>query len=118
MTIIITLPYPPSANHYLGRRGRGTYLTTDAKSYHSTVNEIIRKAGFAGVIQDTDRLAVQLTCHMPDKRKRDLGNVEKVLMDSLTRAGFWPDDSQVDDLRITRATITAGGSVTVAVTLL
>lgn len=104
----ITLPWPPSANHYLAHTSRGTYLKPEAKAYHSTVEHIARVAGIVSEIADGQRIAVRLDCYPPDHRKRDLGNVEKVLLDSLTRAGVWPDDSQIDDLRITRQAVGRG----------
>ena len=39
----------------------------------------------------------------PDNRKRDLGNLDKCLLDALTKAGVWTDDSLVDDQRFRRA---------------
>ena len=51
----------------------------------------------------------------PNIIARDLGNVEKALCDALTHAGLWHDDSQIDDLRIIRAPVVAGGRVTVRV---
>ncbi|NBW20709.1 MAG: RusA family crossover junction endodeoxyribonuclease [Caulobacteraceae bacterium] len=41
----------------------------------------------------------------PDRRKRDLDNILKSLLDALTHAGVWEDDSQIEDLRIYRSTI-------------
>jgi len=51
----------------------------------------------------------------PDKRRRDLDNLPKALLDGLTHSGIWDDDSQIDDLRIMRGEIVKGGSVTVVI---
>lgn len=41
-------------------------------------------------------VAVSVTLHAPDKRRRDLDNFGgKALLDALTHAGVWLDDSQV-----------------------
>ncbi|SFY16614.1 RusA family crossover junction endodeoxyribonuclease, partial [Azotobacter vinelandii] len=39
----------------------------------------------------------------------------KCLCDSLTHAGLWGDDSQIDDLRIVRGPVVKGGKITVKV---
>ncbi|MCG7044530.1 RusA family crossover junction endodeoxyribonuclease, partial [Pseudomonas aeruginosa] len=51
----------------------------------------------------------------PDRRKRDLDNLLKGLLDSLTKAGAWDDDGLVDDLRIVRGEVKAGGEVLVTI---
>ncbi len=61
----------------------------------------------------TGRLRVEIEAYPPDRRKRDLDNILKSLLDALTYAGIWEDDSQIDDLRIYRSTI--GGMVKVRV---
>lgn len=48
------------------------------------------------------RLAVVIHATMPDKRKRDIENIQKALLDSLEHAGVYIDDSQIDDLHIIR----------------
>lgn len=63
----------------------------------------------------TGRLGVTIHCHVPDHRRRDLGNLEKCLCDSLTNAGIWEDDSQIDDLRLVRASKVEGGMVRVEI---
>ncbi len=59
------------------------------------------------------RLGMLIEAYPPDKRSRDLDNILKSLLDSLTKAGVWADDSQIDDLRVVRKTV--GGMVKVRV---
>jgi Holliday junction resolvase RusA-like endonuclease len=53
---------------------------------------------------------------MPDRRVRDLDNCLKVALDSLTKAGVWADDGQIDRLLIIRAGIQAPGKLIVRIT--
>ena len=48
-------------------------------------------------------LKVEVHAYMPDKRRRDIMNLEKTSSDALTRAGFWLDDTLIWDYRIVRA---------------
>ncbi|MBG7476336.1 RusA family crossover junction endodeoxyribonuclease [Pseudomonas aeruginosa] len=52
---------------------------------------------------------------LQDRRKRDLDNLLKGLLDSLTKAGAWDDDGLVDDLRIVRGEVKVGGEVLVTI---
>lgn len=56
-----------------------------------------------------DRLALHIVAFPPDRRKRDLDNLPKGVLDTLTKAETWIDDSQIDDLRITRGHVVKGG---------
>lgn len=47
----------------------------------------------------------------PDKRKRDIDNLLKPLLDSLVDYGALPDDSMIYDLRIQRFNTIKGGQV-------
>ena len=55
-----------------------------------------------------DRLIVTIEAYPPDKRKRDLDNILKSLLDALQHAGMYPDDSQIDVLSIARKTTFKG----------
>jgi len=61
----------------------------------------------------TERLACLITVHPPDRRRRDLDNLLKSLLDSLQHAGLYADDSQIDQIHIYRSSIEKGGSVVV-----
>lgn len=48
------------------------------------------------------RYRVSIVAHFADRRRRDLDNVAKAVLDGLNDV-VWGDDSQVDDMRIVRA---------------
>jgi crossover junction endodeoxyribonuclease RusA len=109
--IELTLPWPPSVNHYWRNVAGKTIISADGRAYRKAVADqvLIQR----GAKQMAGRLAVEIVAHVPDKRRRDLDNLLKSVLDSMTHAGVWLDDSQIDDLRITRAGI--GGMVKVRV---
>jgi crossover junction endodeoxyribonuclease RusA len=45
-------------------------------------------------------LKVDLQVSRPDNRIRDLDNLLKCVLDAITHANLWNDDSQITDLRI------------------
>jgi crossover junction endodeoxyribonuclease RusA len=73
-------------------------ISEKGRDYRKEVAESL-----AGSSTITGPVKVEVECWMPDRRKRDLDNLFKAIGDSLTHAGVWEDDSQVDDLRIYRA---------------
>lgn len=48
------------------------------------------------------RIKLTIDAYPPDKRKRDLDNLFKAVLDSLQAAEIFPDDCQVDELSIKR----------------
>ena len=109
--IEITLPSPPTNNTYYRTVNGRTMISEKGRKYASAVAEqvLIQNASkrFEG------RLSVHIDAHVPDKRKRDLDNCFKAILDSLTKAVVWLDDSQIDILSINRCGI--GGFVKVVV---
>lgn len=61
-------------------------------------------------------MAMFISLYPPDRRKRDIDNVLKALLDALQHAGCYEDDSQLDDLRIVRCEVRKGGSCVVVIT--
>ncbi len=96
----IELPWPPSINHYWRHTKNGHYISNEGKAYRETVCYSCVK--HRGILSDDTRLSVGIEAFPPDKRKRDLDNVLKSLLDALQHAGIYKDDSQIDSLSISR----------------
>ena len=114
--IEIELPFPPSLNAYYRHPSKGPLagrhlISAKGREYRSEVIRRIAPMNYSA----RGRLAVVITCHAPDKRRRDLDNLVKGLNDALTHAGLWADDEQIDDLRIIRGANVSGGKVVVSV---
>ena len=104
MQYTITLPFPISVNHYWSHRVIGrrvcTYLTDAGRAFKDLVTKAVVLCG--GQLGLTQELAVKVILHAPDGRRRDIDNFGgKALLDALTSAGVWKDDSQVKDLHLT-----------------
>ena len=109
----LTLPWPPSVNRYYRNVAGVTKISAEGRAYRAAVVNLL--AEHRTVPPLAGAVAVDIEAHMPDRRRRDLDNLLKGLLDALTHAGLWLDDSQVADLRIRRAP-TIGGMVKVRVT--
>jgi len=113
MLVTFTIPYPPSVNHLYGRTRFGSsYIKPEGKQFYALTAMLISK--HAGAFP-SQRLSVAIKMLPPDKRKRDLDNVLKAILDSVTKAGVWNDDSQIDRLLIERANVIKNGSVTMTI---
>jgi len=107
---VTELPYPPSVNHYWRRVGNRTLISKKGREYRRAVNAHLTIYGFkdhplAG------RISASFTAFPPDRRKRDLDNLLKALLDALEHAGVYRDDSQIDSLTIERGEVVQGGCV-------
>ena len=111
----LTLPYPPSINHYWRHyRGR-TVISQDGRRFREDVLALVpaqealpqtatsaqrsgsgpRKPPAGG------RIALCMDAFPPDRRRRDLDNIQKPVLDALEHAEVYLDDSQID-LLLTR----------------
>lgn len=98
--MVIELPWPPSVNHYWRRQGNRYFVSQEGKNYRDEVLYLCHK--LRGQFNAKDRLYMTIEAYPPDKRRRDLDNILKSLLDSLQYAGVYEDDSQIDKLAITR----------------
>jgi len=111
--ISLTLPFPPTVNTYYRSIPRGKIcqpiISKKGREYKDKVKAFV---GTSNLTQK--RLQVAIKLYAPDKRKRDIDNYLKSLLDSLTGC-VWEDDSQIDDLCISRNEVVTNGLVKVEV---
>ncbi|MCW5775341.1 MAG: RusA family crossover junction endodeoxyribonuclease [Phycisphaeraceae bacterium] len=108
------LPYPPSVNHYWRRVGRATLISREGRRFRSAVCAALA-GGAAGRAPLTGRLAVHVMVCPPDRRRRDIDNVQKATFDALEHAGVYSDDAQIDRIVVERGPVVAGGRAIVRV---
>ena len=108
-----SLPYPPTVNHIWRYSAHGVYLTPKGKAYKDSVRARVRLAGWNAAY--TGRAAVEILVYPPDRRRRDIDNIPKIVFDSLTYSGVWADDCQVDELSIRRMEPRRGGEIQLTV---
>ncbi len=108
--IELSLPFPPSVNHYWRRVGSRTLVSRTGREYRAAIETLLHSHASSPLL---GRLAVEIDVYPPDRRRRDLDNLLKALIDALAHAGLYADDSQIDRLLIERRGPLAGGRVVV-----
>jgi crossover junction endodeoxyribonuclease RusA len=105
--IIFTLPFPPSVNTYYRRGAHATYMSKQGREYKCKVADYIAESGTPKL--GTARLRLEIVLWPKDKRKFDIDNRIKALLDSLQDAGVFDDDEQKDQINIYRGSGTVTG---------
>jgi crossover junction endodeoxyribonuclease RusA len=110
---LMIVPFPPSVNHYWRRVGARTIISRGGRAFRETVCAILAARGITPL---AGPLAVEITVHPPDRRRRDLDNMLKALLDALQHGGAYDDDSQIVRLSIERGDVdTSGGRAVVRI---
>ncbi len=114
--MIITIPYPPTANTYYRHVGYRTLISREGRAFRQKVCALlagggppIRKPPAGG------RIALCMDAFPPDRRRRDLDNLQKPSIDALQHAGVYEDDSQIDLLATRRREVVPGGHLVITV---
>lgn len=111
--IEVTLPYPPSINHYYGRTRNGQiFIKTAGRDFRQRVADIVADARCT---KQDGALAMFIWVSPPDKRKRDLDNIVKATQDALQEAGCYDNDCQIAGLHVERGLVCKGGKVFVQI---
>lgn len=106
--ILLTLPYPPSANRLWVRAKKGMRKSDE---YCAWLNEAAWRirAQRPGAIDGLYKISVHAA--RPDKRRRDLDNILKPIGDALQAAGVIRNDSDCEMLSARWVTDGEGATV-------
>lgn len=99
----LVLPWPPSINHYwpqmynkkLKRIVR--FISPEGKVFRDLVMIAVRQARPMKLKGD---LRFEATFNPPNNLRRDIDNLPKALLDALTKAGVFNDDSQIREMEL------------------
>ncbi len=112
----LALPYPPSINHYWRHyRGR-TVISREGRRFREDVSALLKPSAERGgngprKPPADGRIALCMDAFPPDRRRRDLDNIQKPVLDALEHAGLYLDDSQIDLLITRRGTCGKPGCI-------
>ena len=104
--IELELPFPPSVNHYYRRVGPRTLISREGRRFRERVCAHPRGLGIGAM---AGPLHVEIEVYPPDRRRRDIDNVQKALLDALQHGGLYADDSQIRELNIEMRGCVPGG---------
>ena len=103
------LPFPPSMNTYWRNfRGR-TILSKAGREYKKAIAEYVVENNVPKFGES--KLKITMILQPKDKRKMDIDNRIKCVLDSLQEAGVFDDDFQVDELHVMRGEQVKGGKL-------
>lgn len=114
------MPFPPSVNGYWRNiviQGRSrTVISKQGRTFRENT---IAAIGITHCRSQplTGRLRVHIELYPPCRRKRDVDNFLKGLLDAITHSGhIWEDDEQIDELTVIRKERCTGGKTIVEIT--
>lgn len=110
--IELILPWPPSVNHYWRRVGARTLISRRGREYRQAVEDQAWECD-RRLWPLIGRVWITIDLLPPDRRRRDVDNTLKALLDALGHIGVYQDDSQIESLVVNRREL--GGHVRVKV---
>jgi len=109
----LVLPWPPSANTYWRRNGPRYFITPGGIAYRQQT--AILGFEWRNRFSKDKRLSVIVEAYPPDRRRRDVDNIFKCILDSLQWSKVYVDDSQVDRLFVERKAVEPPGRVIISI---
>lgn len=104
--ICLKLPFSPSVNTYYRKFNNRMVMSPKGREFKKTVKQIIDDQELSGSFGPDDRLKVEIDLSAPTRRKYDIDNRIKAVLDSLQDSGVFEDDEQIDCLVVNRKPIT------------
>lgn len=106
---MLVLPFPPSLNTYWRNfRGR-MVLSEKGRAYKQAIAEYVSENNVPKYGEQ--KLKITMILQPRDKRKIDIDNRIKCVLDSLQDAGVFDDDFHVDELHVMRGEQVKGGKL-------
>ena len=113
---MLVLPFPPSMNTYWRNfRGR-TVLSKAGREYKVKVAEYVSENNIPKYGEK--KLKITMILQPKDKRKIDIDNRIKCVLDSLQEAGVFDDDFHVDELHVMRGEQVKGGRLLLTIEII
>ena len=112
--IELKLPVPPTINHYYIRTRRGMFIGKKGVAFREET-ALLFKQKYPSHETSKENLKVNIDFTPPDRRRRDVDNILKCLLDSLEKSGIYKDDSQIIELRVRKLDPAKPGFITVTV---
>lgn len=88
-----------------GFAGKRKYLKKEAHEFR----RIVQEAAIEAQAKISGRIAIFVALYAPTKRKYDLDNRIKALLDALEHAGVFLNDEQIDFIWVVRRPVVKGG---------
>ena len=122
--LTIALSFPPSVNTYWrhvimppGKKRKKPWVqvlvSADGREYKQVVSrEVMAQRAAHGIATP---VRVYIAFSPPDRRRRDVDNYAKALLDSLVEAKVLEDDSLIRDLRMVWGDVVPGGRAVVTI---
>ncbi|MDE9545305.1 RusA family crossover junction endodeoxyribonuclease [Xenorhabdus bovienii] len=112
-TYNLKLPWPPGNNNLYSVFGGRKIKSAKGRQYTELIINQITASNQR--YQLSGRLRIEIVANPPDRRSRDLDNLFKAPLDSLTQSGVIADDSLIDDIRMVRGEVVRGGCLNVQI---
>lgn len=110
-TVKLILPYPPSVNSYWQANGHRRFISKEGVKFTKEVQEYVKLNHLKGF--GDKKVAVSVMIHPRSKRRFDLDNTLKAILDAMMKAGMYDDDSQIEFIEIARGEEVDGGQAIV-----
>jgi len=106
------LPWPPSVNRYWRHVGSRVLISREGRAFRENVRALLGGGRYPPL---AGRIAATIDAFPPDRRRRDLDNIQKATLDALEKAGVYEDDSQIDLLLTRRRPVVKRGELIVSI---
>ncbi len=96
---IILKGNPVSTNVVYRRHGNYIYMSNEGRKLKASYSKQVGEQWKEALIKDN--ILVSISLYFKDKRRRDIDNWHKILLDSLTKI-VWNDDSQITQMKVVK----------------